>query len=154
MAGLPRDRSVKIQWSKFKIVSEKKLNEEWDPWVRSVYVVGDTDWRPLYIGRAAASGNPGFGNRYYSSLNLLPALAYGTTKFWFVGQIAGKPRQKWYRELEGELIARESKATDGTHPRFNLRQYKGRDPDTSLHLRHVGDVPWFFHLHPPRRRRL
>jgi len=43
------------------------------------------------------------------------------------------------------LIARESSASSGRHPRYN-NNHKNARPDDTVRLRHIGDAPKFFHL--------
>ena len=152
MTGLPRNRQVVVHWSRFKVPGyseldgtyETWLNELYEPWERSVYVITGQDSRALYIGKATGKKSPGFADRYYTALPAIPALVHGTRKFWYVGQIEGKPRTTWYQELETELIARESSATGGKHPCYNTRS-KGTLPDPEVRLRHSGKAPRFYH---------
>lgn len=152
MTGLPRGRQVIVRWSRFKIPGYKELKgtyEAWlnkkdEPWERSIYIITGKDSRPLYIGKATGKKNPGFSGRYYAALPAVPALVHGTIKFWYVGQIDGKPRTAWYEELESELIARESSATGGKHPCYNTRS-KRKEPDQAVQLRHLGEMPRFYH---------
>lgn len=144
VAGLPSSRIIRVEWTRFDLRDAVDPNGEWALFERSVYAIAGANGRPLYIGKAVGKKNPGFGERYWGDGSTMMALAHGTKKLCHVGQMDGKPREKWYEDLERELIAREAWATNGRHPRFN-KNFMSTPPNWDISLRHVGERPRFYH---------
>jgi len=147
MASLPCGRKVTVKWNLFKSIAESALADSWDPWRSSVYVIGDPQGRPLYVGKATGEAYPGFGDRYSGNRQAMEAWGHGTRNRLYIGRIRGA-RRPWYADLERELIARESMATRRHRPRkprYNTN-HKDTDPDDEIQLRHTGNRPAFYHL--------
>jgi hypothetical protein len=136
--GLPRDRTLRVRWTRLPSVTKRSLWASDAAWKRSVYVIADGRKCPLYIGKATGSQDAGFGNRYWGDDGAMAALAHRSQNRLYIGKIVGKPRKDWYEELERELIARQSAGSGGRNPRYNER--KG-DPDPAIRLRHEGTPP-------------
>ena|SRR3989442_3540093 len=147
MAQLPTDRTITVSWTKFTSVYDPVMDPLYnsdEAWQNSVYVIGDSMGRPLYIGKATGKENPGFGNRYWGDLQAMAAWGTGARNAVYLGRIKRAPRQ-WYDNLERELIARESSSTGGQYPYYN-RGHKEASPDARVRLSHTGDAPRFYHL--------
>jgi len=137
-----RHREVTVAWKRFRFARET-LNGADDVWNLCVYVIADPEGRPLYIGRATGKKYRGFGERYVGNAGSLSAIAHGSGNRLYVGKIKGRQIREWYKGLEKELIALESRHTRGRHPRYNV-QFKSAQPD-GVRLRHTGEVPRFYH---------
>src|SRR6266487_1348662 len=141
--GLPRDRLVTVKWSKFEgNLHRREIHHAVELWEPSVYVITDSKGRPLYVGKATADVNPGFGDRYWGNLQAMSAWGHGTRNRLYVGRIRWA-RRSWYRDLERQLITLESKATHGRAPPYNDRWKHDAEPDREVRLRHSGEVPRF-----------
>jgi hypothetical protein len=150
MVHLPRDRTITVRWTMFTDVLGRPLYKSSEMWRKSIYVIGDSRGRPLYIGKATGDSNPGFGSRYWGNLQSMTAWGHGARNRLYLGRIKGAWSQ-WYIDLERELIARESSSTGGRHPRYNSA-HKDASPDDRVRLSHAGEAPRFYHLAALRRR--
>jgi hypothetical protein len=142
MARPARNRKLRVIWKRFSFTRET-FDEEDALWKRCVYVISDPRGRPLYIGKATGEKYRGFGERYVGNSGPLSAIAHGSRNRLYLGRIEGEPGRGWYEAVEKELIALESRATDGLNPLYN-RQFKSLLP-AGLRLRQTGDVPRFYH---------
>jgi len=146
MVGLPRDRLVTVKWCKFEgNLMSREIYDSDELWKPSVYVITDSRGRPLYVGKATAKKHPGFGDRYWGNLQAMSAWGHDTRNRLYVGRIRGATRA-WYRDLERQLIALESRSTQGDAPLYNDRWKHDSEPDPEVRLRHIGDIPRFYHL--------
>ena len=151
MAGLPRERLVTVKWSRFEgNLHRREVYDALVLWEPSVYVITDPKGRPLYVGKATAEANPGFGDRYWGNLQAMSAWGHGTRNRLYVGRIRWA-RRAWYSNLERQLITLESRASYGRAPRYNDRWKHDAEPDPGVRLRHIGDVPRFYHIRAPSR---
>ncbi len=135
-------RMVTVHWRKARFTRET-LDESDDVWKRCVYVIADPKGRPLYIGRATGEKYRGFGERYVGNSGPLSAIAHGSRNCLYLGRIKESSGRDSYVSLEKELIALESRETDGLHPLYN-RQHKAATPE-GFQLKHTGKTPRFYH---------
>ena len=145
-----RDREITVDWEKLRF-TRKTLKGADDLWNICVYVIADPEGRPLYIGRARGKKYRGFGERYVGNSGSLSAIAHGSGNRLYVGKIKGRQIRNWYKGLEKELIALESRDTRGQHPRYNV-QFKSAQSD-GVRLKHTGKVPRFYHKRRGSRTR-
>ncbi len=143
MAGPTRNRKLWVIWKSLSFTRET-FDQEDALWKRCVYVIADPKGRPLYIGKATGQKYRGFGERYVGNSGPISAIAHGSRNRLYLGRIDGEPRREWYKGLEKELIALESRATGRRHPLYN-RHFKSAIP-SELRVGHTGDVPRFYHL--------
>src|SRR5438552_9839954 len=152
MAQMPSDRTITVSWTKFASVYDPVMDPLYnsdEAWQNSVYVIGDSMGRPLYIGKATGKENPGFGNRYWGNLQAMAAWGTGARNGLYLGRVKGAPRQ-WYNDIERELIARESSSTGGQQPYYDT-DHKATNPDAKVQLRQTGDAPRFYYLDSSHR---
>ena len=142
MARPTLDQKLRVIWKRLSFTRET-FDEEDALWKWCVYVIADPKGRPLYIGKATGRKYQGFGERYVGNSGPLSAIAHGSRNRLFLGRIEGEPQREWYKGLEKELIALESRATGRRHPLYNSH-FKSATPD-ELRLSHTGDVPRFYH---------
>ena len=135
--------TITVGWRKLRFTREM-LDESDDIWKRCVYVIADSEGRPLYIGRATGAKYRGFGERYVGNSGPLSAIAHGSRNRLYLGRIQEKSDRDTYVRLERELIALESRDTGGRHPLYN-RQHKSATPE-GFRLKHRGSYPRFYHL--------
>src|SRR5437879_6083216 len=133
-------RKFRVKWKKFSFTRETFDTDD-ALWKWCVYVIADPKARPLYIGKATGEKYRGFGERYVGNSGPLSAIAHGSRNRLYLGRIEGEPRREWYKGLEKELIALESRATGRRHTLYK-RHFKSATPD-ELRLSHTGNVPRF-----------